>query len=105
MRIKETDPDALRFHWRARGSNHYDTVVYRFTRALFGLTCSPFLLNGVLSVHLKSWETRCPELVEEIRKNLYVDDLMAGGATITEVKEKKNQASEIFEDATFRLHK
>ena len=49
--------------------------------------------------------TKRPELVEEIRKNLYDDDLMTGGATIAEVKEKKSQASEIFEDATFKLHK
>ena len=103
VRIKEAERDALRFHWKAPGSN--DTVIYRFTRALFGLTCSPFLLNGVLSVHLKSWESKRPELVKEIRKNLYVDDLMTGGATVTEVKEKKIQASKIFEDATFKLHK
>lgn len=103
VRIKEAERDALRFHWKAPGSE--DIVVYRFTRALFGLTSSPFLLNGVLSVHLKSWKTRCPELVEEIRKNLYVDDLMTGGATINEVNEKKNQACEIFEDAGFKLHK
>ena len=103
VRIKEIERDALRFHWKAPGSD--DTVVYRFTRALFGLTCSPFLLNGVLRVHLKSWETKRPKLVEEIRKNLYVDDLMSGGATIAEVKEKKSRAIEIFEDATFRLHK
>ena len=103
VKIKETERDALRFHRKAPGSN--DTVIYRFTRALFGLTCSPFLLNGVLSVHLKSWESKRPELVKEICKNLYVDDLMTGGATFTEVKEKKIQASEIFEDATFKLHK
>lgn len=30
---------------------------------------------------------------------------MIGGATILEVKEKKTQASEIFEDATLKLHK
>ena len=103
VRIKETERDALRFHCKAPGSN--DTVIYRFTRALFGLTCSPFVLNGVLSVHLRSWESKRPQLVEKIRKNLYVDDLMTGGATATEVKEKKIQGSEIFEDATFKLHK
>jgi hypothetical protein len=103
VRIKEAERDALRFHWKVPRCD--DTVVYRFTRALFGLTCLPFLLNGVLNEHLKSWETKHPELVEEIRKNLYVDYLMTGGATITEVKEKKSQAREIFEDATFKLHK
>ena len=52
VRIKETERNALRFHWKAPGSD--DTVVYSFTKALFGLTCSLFLLNSVLSVHLKS---------------------------------------------------
>ena len=54
VRIKEQEHDALRFHWRAPGSDAVD--VYRFTRALFGLTCSPFLLGGVLNVYLESWE-------------------------------------------------
>ena len=44
VRIKEQERDALRFHWRALGSDAVD--VYRFKRALFGLTCSPFLLGG-----------------------------------------------------------
>jgi hypothetical protein len=52
VRIKEEERDALRFHWRAPGSDV--VTVYRFTRALFGLTCSPFLLGGVLNEHLKS---------------------------------------------------
>lgn len=36
VRIKKAERDALRFHWKAPGSN--DTVAYLFTRALFGLT-------------------------------------------------------------------
>ena len=103
IRIKEEERDALRFHWKFPGSD--DTVVYRFTRALFGLTCSPFLLGGVLNEHLKSWKERYPHLVEELQKGLYVDDLMTGGTTTTEVREKKTKAVEIFEDATFKLHK
>ena len=103
VRIKEAERDALRFHWR--GPEDKETSVYRFTRALFGLTCSPFLLGGVLREHLKAWEAKYPELVDEIRKGLYVDDLMTGGATVDEVKEKKTESTEIFEDATFRLHK
>ncbi len=78
VRIKELERDALRFHWRGPGND--ETLVYRFTRALFGLRCSPFLLNGVLGEHLKSWETKYPSLVDEIRKGLYVDDLMTGGS-------------------------
>ena len=103
IRIKEEEHDALRFHWMSPGSD--DTVVYRFTRALFGLTCSPFLLGGVLNEQLKSWKERYPHLVEELQKELYVDDFMTGGTTTTEVREKKAKAVKIFEDATFKLHK
>ena len=103
IRIRELERDALRFHWKAPGSD--STLVYRFTRALFGLTCSPFLLGGVLNEHLSSWEGRCPELVKELREGLYVDDLMAGGVRVDEVARKKVKASEIFQDATFKLHK
>ena len=40
VRVKEQERDALRFLWRSPGCD--DVSVYRFTRALFGLTCSPF---------------------------------------------------------------
>ena len=79
--------------------------VYRFTRALFGLTCSPFLLGGVLNEHLKTSETRHSELVKEIRNGLYVDDLMTRGVNTEEVGEKKSKAIEVFDDARFKLHK
>ena len=77
----------------------------RFTRALFGLTCSPFLLGGVLEQHLDTWETREPELVKLIRKSLYVNDLIGGSATVQEGRELKQGAIQIFKDAKFTLHK
>jgi hypothetical protein len=46
-----------------------------------------------------------PEAVAELRKSLYVDDLLSGGATVEEVQEVNQEAVEIFEDATFTLHK
>ena len=74
--------------------------MYRFTRALFGLTSSPFLHS---TKH--SWEDRYPELVKELRECLYVDDLMTCGVTVKETEEKKAMAMEVFEDATFSIHK
>ena len=103
VRIKEEERDALRFFWRSPSQDK--TVIYRFTRALFGLTCSPFLLGGVISHHLKSWELEYPDVVKEIWDGLYVDDLMVGGSNVEEVAEKKATTTEVFEDATFALHK
>ena len=103
VRIRELDRDALRFHWRQNEHSALETL--RFTRALFGLTCSPFLLGGVLESHLQAWESKMPELVAELRKNLYVDDLLSGGVTVQQAQYRKEQAIEIFDDAGFTLHK
>ena len=64
IRIKAEDRDSLRFHWKETGNDAIQ--IYRFTRALFGLTCSPFLLGGVLKHHLDAWEDRYPEIVIDL---------------------------------------
>ncbi|XP_046863149.1 uncharacterized protein LOC124456885 [Xenia sp. Carnegie-2017] len=84
VRIKEGDRDTLQFHWSPDATHEIETL--RFTRALFGLTSSPFLLGGVIDQHLTCWKNRRPEVVTELHKSLYVDDLH-------------------FNDATFTLHK
>ena len=63
------------------------------------MTCSPFLLGGVINEHLKLWEPKYPDLVKKGRDGLYVDDLMTGVAA------KRAQAIEVFKDGTFNLHK
>jgi hypothetical protein len=80
--------------------------VLRFTRALFGLAPSPFLLGGVIQQHLENFRTVHPEIVySEIEKSLYVDDLISGGENEIEAEQLKSKAIEIFSDATFDLHK
>ena len=49
MRIDEEDRDAIRFHWLVdKDPNQIET--YQFTRALFRLVQSPFILGGTLTV-------------------------------------------------------
>ena len=103
IRIKKEERDSLRFHWKS--TEHSQLEVLRFTRALFGLTCSPFLLAAVVDHHLESWELREPEKVAEIRRSLYVDDLISGKSTVASAMELKKTAIKIFDDATFTLHK
>ena len=45
-----------------------------------------------------------PPAKAEIRKSLYVDDLLSSGMAEEETKLLKEKAIEIFEDATFTLH-
>ena len=103
VRIRKSDRNALRFHWGPDASSEVETL--RFTRALFGLTSSPFLLGGIIDQHLTCLETQKPEVVAELRKSLYVDDLVSGKPTVQQAKVLKDGAIEIFNDATMTLHK
>ena len=104
VRIHVQDRDALRFHWlEAKDPQRIRT--YRFTRALFSLGPSPFLLGGVIQQHLNTCRDEHPKCVEEIERELYVDDILSGGPTTEEVKQKKATTTEIFAQATFHLHK
>ena len=51
VRIRAEDRDVLRFHW-IKNKDPSTIEVLRFTRALFGLVQSPFLLAGTLRFHL-----------------------------------------------------
>ena len=103
VRIREADRDALRFYWKQ--GEHSEIETLRFTRALFGLAPSPFPLSGVIDHHPNTWEACEPHVVAELQKSLYMDDLISGGATVEEAKELTEWAIEIFEDASFTLHK
>ena len=76
--IRLEDQDALRFHW-IKDKETSNVEVLRFTRALFGLVQSPFLLGGTLHQHLEIMKERYPSAVEEIKKSLYIDDVITGG--------------------------
>jgi len=71
---------------------HGETL--RFTRALFGL--APCLLSSVIEYHLDTWKAREPHVVAELRKSLYVDNLISDGTTVEETKELKERNNEIF---------
>ncbi|XP_067045588.1 uncharacterized protein [Acropora muricata] len=102
VRIREGERDALRFHW-LRHLHSAKAQVFRFTKALFGLAPSPFLLGGVIEQHLESWSERLLQSVAEILRSLYVDDLISGSPTVTKAKELKCDVVTILSDAAFEL--
>ena len=103
IRIRESERDSLRFHWQKEPLSEIE--VLRFTRALFGLISSPFLLAGVLECHFDAWAKKYPDFIKEPRRSLYVDDLLTGGKTVLEARVRKEKSNEVLNDATFQLHK
>lgn len=103
IHVRLEDRDALRFHW-IRDKKTSNVKVLRFTRALFGLVQSPFLLGGTLHQHLEGLKEKYPSAVEEIRKSLYVDNVITGGETADKVHKLKESAIAVFGEAEFELH-
>ncbi len=44
-------------------------------------------------------------MIRELRRSLYVDDLLTGGQTVPEARTRKEKSIEVLDDATFQLHK
>ena len=79
VRIRESERDALRFHWK--GDEHLGLCALCFSLALFGLAPSPFLLRGVIETRLKLWEQHNP-VARELLRGMCVDDLIGGEINI-----------------------
>ena len=81
IRIRQEHRDTLRCH-SITDRTTQEVQVLRFTRAVFGLVQSPSLLGDTLEHYLNQFAKEYPEIVEEIKTNLYVDDIIVGGETI-----------------------
>ena len=55
IRIRKCERNILRFHW-IKNQNVSDTEILRFTRLVFGLIQSPYILEAILQSHLSIYE-------------------------------------------------
>ena len=82
IEVSEGDRDSLRFLWvKDVSKQEVQPVLYRFCRVVFGVNCSPFLLNATLRHHLDSFSGVDQELVRKLKDSFYVDDLVSGEET------------------------
>ena len=86
---------------------NYDAkiVLFRFLRVVFGITSSPFLLNGTIRHHLDKYIPSDREFVENFLEDLYVDDEISGCATVEEGIHFYRKAKKIMSEAGFNLRK
>ena len=77
--VSKTDRDVLRFLWvKDINTTPAEIVTLRFTRVVFGVSSSPFLLNATINRHMMKYATVYPEFVETFMKSIYVDDISYG---------------------------
>ena len=77
--IAEEDRDVLRFLRVDDIDNPSpEILVLRFTRVVFGVSSSTFLLNATIKHHIERYKEADPEFVEKFLRSIYVDDLISG---------------------------
>ena len=77
----------------------------RFTRVVFGVNSSPFLLNGTIRHHLNSYIDKDLEFVEEVVRSLYVDDLASSKPDGNSAYEFYCKLKTRFKEAGFNMRK
>ena len=104
--VAEPDRDVLRFSWVDDPTSEFPRIVVkRFNRVVFGVTSSPFLLNGTIRYHVTHYESEDPQFVNEFLNSLYVDDFNGGKVSDSEAFELYSKAKCRMKDEVFNLRK
>ena len=81
IKINEEHRDYLRFLWH-RNLQEESIIRYRFTRVIFGVTSSKFLLNGTVQTHAKKYENIDPEFAK--LKSIFLWTIYSGASSAKE---------------------
>ena len=98
--VKTEDREYLKIAW----IDHSNEVkVSRFTRVCFGLNCGPYLLLETIRYHLAQLSYENSDVIEHLKKGLYMDDEITGSSTISSVLNLKENAIRLFKLAGMNL--
>ena len=101
IRLHSDDREYMRFLWLSNPNDpNSHLLTYRFQAVLFGATSSPFILNVVLRHHLQQYQTN---VAEDIKHNLYVDNIISGCSSEEAATQYHQQAWQIMKEAKFNL--
>ena len=104
--VARKDRDALRFLWFEDAFAEQPTIVQlRFSRVVFGVSSSPFLLNATIEHHLKQYSSTDPDLVDRLRRSIYVDDIVSGAEGEEQAYQMFVRSKEILREGGFNLRK
>ena len=103
--IKEKERESLKFHWIQNLTNNTIQNL-RFTRLVFGLNQSPFILEETLKTHFQRYESMYLELIRKIRDDMYdVEKINRILRILQDVEKIKSDSLEPFEKGEFKLYK
>ena len=87
VQVAEPDRDVLRFLW------------------VFGVTSSPFLLNGTVQHHIAKYATEDLQFAQDMLSSLYVDDFNGGKSNVSEAADLYRKTKSRMKDGNFNLRR
>ncbi len=102
IKLHPEQQNFFRFLW-VTPTNHI--ITYKFTSLIFGSAASPWVSSTVLWKVLEKFEEEEPDLVERIRRSIWVDDILLSVESIKEGQEVVRRMQAIFQTASFHLAK
>ena len=102
--LQKDAKDVTRFFWlKSKNILNVESNIqaYRFCRVPFGIICSPFLLAATIDHHLNFFFNS--NTAQNIRDNIYVDNVITGTQSILQAKEFYSKSKKIFESASMNL--
>ena len=104
--MAEKDRDVLYFLWLQDVSAEQPEVIeLRFTRFMFGVSSSPFLLNATIRHHLEKYNQTHPDLVKKLSNSTYVDNIVTGAANEDQAHQIFKESKKILKDGGFNLRR
>ena len=104
--IAEPHRNLLRFLWFEDINNSDVIKTLLFARVMFGLTCSPFLLNATIRAHVeKHLGENTKKLLLQFLRDLYVDDTATSFNDLMKATEFYHLTKNILAIGEFNLRK
>ena len=104
--VQKENQDVLRFLWvKDLKSDALEVTILRFTRVVFGVSASPFLLNANIKHHTERYSIEYPKLVNLFMRSIYVDDVSYGADDEDTAFELYMMSKEILAKGGFNLSK
>ena len=104
VRVGPADCDSLRFLWYPDGNLEAKPEEYQMLVHLFGATSSPSVCGYVLlRVDIENETLASKEVIQALRKNFYVDDLLISFDSENEAAEVVRELKELLEGSGFHL--
>lgn len=100
--VNEKDCDYLRFWWW-ENLPEGKMKIFRHRRVVFGLNCSPFLLEAVLQHHLSNVLPCFTPIAEKLKQSFYVDNCVTSVDSQEEVSEFIETSVKLLSEVKFDL--